>query len=310
MARRRKKSRPYGRWALALAGAVALFAVGLWLARDASGPFAIARPNLPGDRATAPAKPVATARPRNPTAPRPTDLAPVATPTPRPTAGRIALIFDDLGRDVAQVDLLAALGAPLTYSVLPYERWSREVAIELEHRGAEVLCHLPMQATGDEDPGPGALLEGMSRRRLTAAVERALEEVPGAVGVNNHMGSALTADRKAMGDVLPVLDEHGLFFVDSRTSAESVGYELALELGVPTARRDVFLDDVDEEEAIRTQWQRLLALSRERGAAIAIGHPRKRTLAILAEEIPRAVADGFEFVPVSYLLERGETLPE
>jgi len=310
MARRRRKTRPLLRWTLTIAGAAAVFAVGLWLASGAGGRLRVARPDLPADRAARSSKAPAAAKARRPEPARPADLAPVASPTPPPTPGRVALVFDDLGRDVGQIDRLAALGVRLTFSVLPYERWSREVAIELEHRGAEVLCHLPMQAEGNEDPGPGALLAGMSRRRLAAAVERALDQVPGAVGVNNHMGSKLTADPEAMREILPLLDERGLFFLDSRTSPESVGYEVALELGVPTARRDVFLDAVDEEAAIRGEMRRLLEVARTRGAAIAIAHPRKLTLAILGEEIPRAVAAGYEFVPLSYLLERGETLPE
>ena len=310
MARRRRKTRPLLRWTLTIAGAAAVFAAGLWLASGAGGRLRAARPDLPADRAARAPRTPDVAKPGRYAAAKPTDLAPVASPTPAPTPGRSALVFDDLGRDVGQIDRLAALGVPLTYSVLPYERWSREVAIELEHRGAEVLCHLPMEAEGEEDPGPGALLEGMSRRRLAAAVERALDQVPGAVGVNNHMGSKLTADREAMREVLPLLGERGLFFLDSRTSSESVGYEVALELGVPTARRDVFLDAVDEDDAIRGEVRRWLELAGTRGAAIAIAHPRKRTLAILGEELPSVVEAGYEFVPLSYLLERGETLPE
>lgn len=299
--RRRRKSPPYARWALIALGAAALFAIGLWLGRGAGAPFRIERPELPSDRpATKPA----------PAPPRPEATPTPAAIEPQGSAGRIALIFDDLGYDLRHVERLYALGVPLSFAVLPFERWSSEVAREVERRGGEVLCHLPMEATGNEDPGPGALVEGMSARRFAAAVERALEQVPGAIGVNNHMGSRLTADEHAMRELLPQLGSRGLFFIDSRTTPESVGYEIARELGVPTARRDVFIDAVDEPDAIRGEWRRLLEISSRRGAAIGIAHPRKETLALLAEEIPRAVARGYEFVPISYLLERGETLPE
>ncbi len=307
MPRRRRKSRPALRWTLVALGALALFAVGLWLGRGPGGAPRVERPRLPADE-----KAPRPERPRRQPVPTPTatPVPPAAEPSPAPPPGRVALIFDDLGRDVGQLDRLFELGVPLSFAVLPFEPWSAEVAQALTARGAEVLCHLPMEATGEEDPGPGALVEGMSGRRLAAAVERALERVPGAAGVNNHMGSRLTADERAMRTVLPLLGERGLFFLDSRTTPESVAYELALDLGVPAARRDVFLDAVDEPEAIRGEMARLLELARERGAAIAIAHPRRATLAVLAEEIPRALAEGFEFVPVSYLLERRETLPE
>jgi polysaccharide deacetylase 2 family uncharacterized protein YibQ len=118
------------------------------------------------------------------------------------------------------------------------------------------------------------------------------------------MGSELTTDRAAMGTILDVLQRHGLFFVDSRTSAGSVGFALARSLGLPAAERDVFLDDDPDPAAIRREVERFLARARERGAAIAIAHPRPSTLAVLREEVPKAKAAGFTFVPVSFLLDR------
>src|SRR4029078_10890466 len=106
-----------------------------------------------------------------------------------------------------------------------------------EHR--EILCHLPMEPANDNDPGPGALREGMDLDALAAATTRALAQVPGAMGANKHMGSELTTDRAAMGTVRAVLQRHGLFFLDSRTSASSVGFALARSLGLPAAERDV-----------------------------------------------------------------------
>nr|MDP9122772.1 divergent polysaccharide deacetylase family protein [Acidobacteriota bacterium] len=132
----------------------------------------------------------------------------------------------------------------------------------------------------------------------------ALAAVPGAVGVNNHMGSGLSADETSMSTILGVLSVRHLFFLDSRTSVQSVGYRIATELGIPAAERQVFLDDDQRPEAIHAQFQRLLDLSRTRGGAIAIGHPHAATLAALAEEVPRAKADGFHFVQVSQLLDR------
>ena len=219
-------------------------------------------------------------------------------------AGQLALVIDDLGRSVDEITELDALGVPLSYSVLPYEAETPAVVARLRAEHREVLCHLPMQPKNGHDPGPGALYEGMDLDALAAATAKALAQVPGAVGANNHMGSELTTDRAAMGTVLDVLQRHGLFFLDSRTSASSVGFALARSLGLPAAERDVFLDDSPEPAAIRAQVARFLARSRERGAAIAIAHPRPSTLEVLREEVPKAKAAGFTFVPVSFLLDR------
>ena len=220
-----------------------------------------------------------------------------------PGGARVALIIDDLGRSVGEVDELAELGAPLTYAVLPFSAKTAAVVEELRRRRAEILLHLPMEAAHGANPGPGALTRAMSDDELAAATRADLAEVPGAAGVNNHMGSLLTADERAMRAVLGVLAGRGLFFIDSRTTADTVAYRVAAALDVPTAERQVFLDPDPRPEAIRFQFARLLNLARERGSAIAIGHPHPATLAVLREEIPVARSLGYELVPVSYLLE-------
>ncbi len=224
--------------------------------------------------------------------------------TPSVVGVRIALVIDDLGRDLREIDALAALEIPITYAVLPFEEETPAVAAELERRGVEILCHLPMEPTNGEDPGPGALRASMGDAELRARAERAIDAVSGAVGVNNHMGSGLSTNPRAMRQVLDLLAERKLFFLDSRTSAQSVGYRLAGEMGIPTAERQVFLDGDPTPRAIRAQFERLLGLAAQRGSAIAIGHPHPGTLAALAEWVPAARAQGVEFVPVSYLLDR------
>jgi polysaccharide deacetylase 2 family uncharacterized protein YibQ len=231
-----------------------------------------------------------------------------AVPIPPPAGPvhgvRVALVIDDLGRSVEDLPPLESLGVPVTYSVLPFQEQTPEVVSALRRRGEEILLHLPMEPRNGEDPGPGALLQGMSDGELRERTLAALRAVPGAVGVNNHMGSRFSAEAGPMTTVLGVLAARGLFFLDSRTSAASVGYKVARQLGVPAAERQVFLDGEPTPQAIDTQFQRLLGLARARGYAIAIGHPHPETLAALEREVPRAKADGYEFVPVSYLLDR------
>ncbi len=314
----------------AITGVAALWLGYRWLTPPAPVPAPSAteaeRPEEPPAPAAAPA---AAQRPaEQPAAPPPavaaaTEPEPaVAAPngavhgTPPPPAAigpgeeaLVALVIDDLGRSLGDVEALAALGVPVTYAVLPFESRTPQVAAALSGRGAEILLHLPMEAAGGSDPGPGTLLRAMSAAELAAGTRRALAAVPGAVGVNNHMGSVLSADEAAMRAVLGVLGERGLFFLDSRTSPETVAYRAATELGIPAAERQVFLDPDPSPEAVRAQFHRLLATARARGAAIAIGHPLPSTLAVLADEVPRARALGYRFVPVSFLVDRPGELP-
>ncbi len=259
-----------------------------------------------------PARPVPPAKKpdHKPRAEKPAPPAPVPEAAAPKKGGRIALVIDDLGRSVEDVRRLGRLAVPLSYAVLPFERATAEVVAALAEERREILCHLPMSPDGGANPGPGALTEDMGPAELARATRAALDAVPGAVGVNNHMGSRLSADRRALEPILAVVAERGLFFLDSRTSPESVAYRTARQLGIPAAERQVFLDPDQSPEAVRFQFERLVDLARERGAAIGIGHPHPVTLEVLAAEIPKARAAGLEFVPVSYLVDDPGGPPE
>ena len=236
-----------------------------------------------------------------------TEADPLAAEGPPPPGDGavVALVIDDLGRSVGDVTRLAALGVPMTYAVLPFETRTAEVAGELRRRGAEWIFHLPMEPSTGADPGPGALRRSMSPGELAGATRAALDAVPGVVGVNNHMGSSLSADRSSMDAVLREIAGRGLYFLDSRTSAQSVGYQAARDLEIPAAERQVFLDADMSPEAVRYQFRRLLSVARERGAAIAIGHPHAETLrGPGGGGAAGPVERGYRFVPVSYLLDR------
>jgi polysaccharide deacetylase 2 family uncharacterized protein YibQ len=293
---------------------VAVGGVVLYLAfSDRSGPVREERPAAEKPKESTASKPVSRPKPK-PAAPdhveteseRTSEVAVVSAPAPA-EGGRIALVIDDLGRSVTDLDTIENLDVPVSYAVLPYEEETGPVVEALHERHKEVLLHLPMEPANGEDPGPGALRMGMTPEQLRQFTLAALRAVPGAVGVNNHMGSGLSADERSMKTILAVLAGRGLFFLDSRTSARSVAYQTAIRAGVPAAERQVFLDSDTRPEAIREQFHRLLGLARTRGAAVAIGHPHPETLAVLAEEVPKARALGYEFVPVSYLLDRPDS---
>lgn len=263
-------------------------------------------PHSPGPPRAAAIQPApATGKPADrPAAGMPGDSGPRQPPPGGGGPPRIAIVIDDLGRSVASVDALLALGEPLTFAVLPFETETPQVARRLSEANAEILLHLPMEARGGANPGPGALKLAMSRDELQRETRAAIAAVPGAAGVNNHMGSALAADGPAMTAVLEVLGEDGLFFLDSRTAADTRGYAIARKLGLPAAERNVFLDNERDTAAIARQLQELFHLARSRGGAIAIAHPYAETLSALRAELPRAREAGIEVVPLSQLLDR------
>lgn len=271
--------------------------------------------------------PVGPPKPDNMFAPRLSrSLAVPAEPVTRPSAppawrlhaaiapeiaGRpvIAVIIDDMGIDRPRSARAARLPAPLTLAYLPYARKLRAQTAEARARGHELLVHLPMEALrGDEDPGPNALLDRLDPGELRRRLVWSLRRFPGFVGVNNHMGSRLTRDGARMALVMVELKKRGLLFVDSRTSIRSVAARVAREARVPTAERDVFLDHVDDPEAVRVQLRLVEQLARLQGFAVAIGHPRDATLDALKNWIGDATARGFVLVPVSSVIRRDHPL--
>jgi len=217
-------------------------------------------------------------------------LPPRALPAPPtlPPRPRVALLVDDLGYDLQQVRALAALGIPLTVSVLPFSPYGAEAARLAHAKGLQVMLHLPMEplAYPKMDPGPGALLSSMSPQELERRTLGALGSVPHAVGVNNHMGSRFTQEAALLLPVLATLQRRGLFFVDSKTTAASQGLATARGLGLPSARRGIFLDNQATLPAVEEQIQQMIKLARQRGSIIAIAHPHPSTLQALQKWAP------------------------
>lgn len=217
----------------------------------------------------------------------------------------VAIIIDDLGGDLRTLRPVLGLDYPVSVAVLPGLPNSAEAARQAEDAGRDVLVHIPMQPHGDcmKGLGPGALMAGMGAGAIRDVVRSDLSDVPGAKGVNNHMGSLLTEDKAAMSALMDELARRGLFFVDSMTSSGSVALESAKKNGVPAARRNVFLDDADDLHEIEAQFDRMAALALRDGSAIAIGHPRPATIAVLKKRLPGLRSKGVELVGISELVE-------
>ncbi len=220
-----------------------------------------------------------------------------------PAGARLAIILDDLGNDRAAADAIFALPYPLTISVLPNRPHSVDIAEDAHRRGYQVMLHLPMESLGNGKPESQELRPGMSAKDVSALVNQFLHAVPEVAGVNNHQGSQSTADAALMAELMPLLRDHHLFYIDSRTTTATVAYDAARTVGVRAAFRNVpFLDDVAEVSAVRKQLQRALREAREKGEAVAIGHPHPATLQALSEVLPQAKSQGVRLAFASELV--------
>ena len=218
---------------------------------------------------------------------------------------RIAIIIDDLGYERVAGERAIALPGPVACAILPDAPRAEWLARAANAEGKEVILHLPMQAanhTGKTEPD--YLRMDMSRDGFSAAFEQALNSVPHAIGINNHRGSLLTRHPGSMRWLMEEIRERdSLFFLDSRTTHQSVAMQIAGETGVTAIKRDVFLDAEPTLEAVEYQFERLKRIASERGVAVGIGHPYEVTLSFLEEALPELEREGFELVPVSSLTE-------
>ncbi len=164
------------------------------------------------------------------------------------------------------------------------------------------MLHLPMEPLSHADPGPGEITTAMSDDAIARQTQDDLAQVPAAAGVNNHEGSLASSDARVMRDVMAVIKAHGLFFIDSRTNAQTVAARTAREQGVANASRDVFLDNQADVAYTESMLARTVAIAKRDGSAIAIGHPKPTTLEALREMYPKMQAQGVRFVPASTLV--------
>lgn len=220
-----------------------------------------------------------------------------------PGQAKLAILLDDLGSDRAVAEQIFVLPFPLTISVLPEHSHSVDIAEEAQRRGYEVMLHLPMQSVGQEQPEPQELRSGMQESQVAALLDRFLSDVPGVQGVNNHQGSQATTDPQLMAVLMHVLHARHVFYVDSRTTAATVAYDAARQGGVAAGFRNVpFLDDVENLGAIEKQLALAIRGAKEKGEAIAIGHPHPATVEALRVMLPKAQQQGVQLVFVSELV--------
>jgi polysaccharide deacetylase 2 family uncharacterized protein YibQ len=221
-----------------------------------------------------------------------------------PQLMRVAIVIDDLGQNLEAARQLLELPYPLTFSVLPRLAHSQETAEEAHHAGREVMVHLPMEPEPGSRvaAGEGAIQVGMPSRQVLQIVDADVAAVPYARGANNHMGSRATADRALMMAVMKALADRRMYFVDSRTTAHTVAFDMARSVGIPAFYRSVFLDDTETTDSTLGQLRELCGVVRRQGAALAIGHPYPTTLAALKRFLPELEREDIELVPASQLV--------
>lgn len=232
-----------------------------------------------------------------------------ANVTPFVDDGRpiVAVVIDDLGMSFRRTAEVAALPAPLTLAFFPYAPNLPVQTADARSHGHELLIHMPMEPESPfADPGPEALEIGQEPAEMRRRLEWALDRFKGHIGINNHMGSRFTADPVGMDVVMDVLSERGLVFLDSRTTAASVGVRAAASADVPHAARDVFLDHERDPGFIRAALAQVEAVARRHGRAVAIGHPYPETIEALAEWAVGLDERGVVLAPLSAVIERVE----
>lgn len=225
-------------------------------------------------------------------------LTSVAHAAPESQKAYISVIIDDLGQNLPRDRRVLALPGPVTAAIMPDTPHATEVAREAHRAGKIVILHMPM----DPATGPFAWHPHLPIDELEKRLNAALNVVPYTAGINNHMGSRMTAQPAAMAWLMADLQRRQKIFVDSRTSAQTVAAAEAQKIGLASVSRDVFLDDERTEEAILTQLQTAISLARRQGSAVMIGHPYPQTLAVLERELPKLKAQGIDWIDIKMMV--------
>ena len=218
------------------------------------------------------------------------------------TAPQLVIIIDDIGHSLPLGQRAATLPGPINIAVLPHQKNSTVLAELAYQQGQDVLLHAPMSNVRGKDPGKGALTAAMSKGEFISTLNHNLQAIPHVQGVNNHMGSLLTQLPQPMSWVMETLQQQQLYFIDSRTSPNTIAQIEAQAHQLPNLKRDVFLDNIRNETAIRHQLERLLTIADRQGIAVAIGHPYPETLAVLEQALPGLKLRGYQLAAISQVL--------
>ena len=206
-------------------------------------------------------------------------------------AGKLSIVIDDFGYRPHNENQILAMPTAISIAVLPNAPYARDMALKAHQQGREILIHLPMAPMGKQPLEKDTLRPEMSSEEIARIIRQAVNNVPYAVGLNNHMGSAMTSSLPGMQKVMQALNTYQLYFLDSMTIGSSQSIPASAGTQVHVLKRKVFLDDTQNEADIRVQFNRAVQLARRTGSAIAIGHPHPATIKVLQQMLPSLDAD-------------------
>ena len=222
---------------------------------------------------------------------------------PAQVKGRLAIVIDDCGSDMATLEKLNALPIPLTYSVMPNKAHTTESAQSGYQAGRKIFVHLPMQPLHVSSSESVFIGEDMNDNKVKSTTNELLDQVPHAIGMNNHQGSMATADARIMKDVMSVMKKRRLVYLDSRTNSASVGEQTAASMGIATSRNNLFIDNDADVNAIKQRLRQGGEIAKSNGSAIIIGHCRPKTAQALSEMIDELHKEGIDMVFVTELMQ-------
>ena len=215
--------------------------------------------------------------------------------------GTICLVIDDFGFAMnSDVQEFLLLNNNITAAIIPGTPYAESIGKYADSIGVETIIHMPMEShEKDETDYPISLNEKLNAALVEERVRIAFEEVPTALGMNNHQGSKATESLQLMKNLARTLKKMDKFFLDSFTNPESRGYITMRRYGVPTQLRQVFLDHVEDPIQIKYNLDSLVTLSHNMDIAVGIGHVKPITLEVLKKEIPRLESEGYRFIRLS-----------
>ncbi len=284
---------------------------------DEDAPPAVEEPSA-GDLPTAatavrggderPSSPPATARPlpspsahAQPVALK--GLTPKGHERPGPERGSLVIVIDDVGMNLSQLEPFLRFPGPITFAVLPGLPYTKAAAQRIGAAGKEVILHQPMEAEGGQNTGPGAIRSSMNEFEVLATLSSNLTQVPGALGLNNHMGSLGTQDLALMRTIMGFCRERGLYFLDSRTTAKTLAPRAAQEASMEAWERDVFLDNESDRKSMEAKLREGMGMAERKGRAVMIGHVWSSDLAsLLMDMYPELVEAGFSLTSISRMM--------
>ncbi|WP_338883830.1 divergent polysaccharide deacetylase family protein [Xenorhabdus sp. TH1] len=217
-------------------------------------------------------------------------------------AARLAIVIDDVGYRVNEENKILQMPVAVSIAILPNSPYGRKMAEKAHQQGREILIHLPMAPLGRQPLEKNTLHPAMSKEEIARIIQDAIQKVPHAIGMNNHMGSAMTSNLSGMEKVMQTLAHYHLYFLDSVTIGNTQVTKAAMGTPVPVIRRNVFLDNIQTEAETWHQFNRAISLARKRGSAVAIGHPHPTTIRALQQALATLPSD-IELVTPSRLLD-------